>query len=81
MSLLSGGGSLAVDAAPPVSAPTLPSGHTAKHAGGHGQLASSPFEAVRQRADVPDSIRHGECRFVRPEPSYEVALDLFRMTN
>lgn len=38
--------------------------------------AHSPFEAVRQRADVLASIRHGEYLFKRPEPSYEIALDL-----
>lgn len=39
--------------------------------------ARSPFEAVRQRADVLASIRHGEYLFKRPEPSHEIALDLF----
>lgn len=42
--------------------------------------ARSPIEAVRQRADVLSSIRHGEYLFKRPDPSYEVALDLFRKT-
>lgn len=40
----------------------------------------SPFEAVRQRAGVLASIRNGEYLFKRPEPSYEVELDLFRKT-
>lgn len=43
--------------------------------------ASSPFEAVRQRADVLSSIRHGEYLFKRPDPRYEVGLDLFRKTR
>ncbi len=43
--------------------------------------ADSPFEAVRQRADVLASIRSGEYLFKRPEPSYEVELDLFRKTR
>ncbi len=43
--------------------------------------ADSPFEAVRQRADVLSSIRNGEYLFKRPEPSYEIELDLFRKTN
>lgn len=43
--------------------------------------ASSPFEAVRQRADVLASIRHGDYLFKRPEPSYEIALDVFRKTK
>lgn len=43
--------------------------------------ADSPFEAVRQRADVLASIRNGEYLFKRPEPSYEVELDLFRKTK
>lgn len=43
--------------------------------------ARSPFEAVRQRADVLASIRHGEYLFKRPEPSYEIALDLLRKTR
>ncbi|HZJ81678.1 MAG TPA: amidohydrolase family protein [Guyparkeria sp.] len=38
--------------------------------------ARSPFEAVRQHADVLASIRHGDYLFKRPEPSYEIALDL-----
>src|SRR5690625_4152990 len=41
----------------------------------------SPFEAVRQRADVLASIRNGEYLFKRPEPSYEIELDLFRPTR
>ncbi len=40
--------------------------------------ADSPFEAVRQRADVLASIRGGEYLFKRPEPSYEIELDLLR---
>lgn len=43
--------------------------------------ADSPFEAVRQRADVLASIRHGEYLFKKPEPSYEIELDLFRKTR
>jgi cytosine deaminase len=43
--------------------------------------ADSPFEAVRQRADVLASIRNGEYIFKRSEPSYEIALDLFRKTR
>ena len=43
--------------------------------------ANSPFEAVRQRADVLASIRHGEYLFKRREPSYEVEVDLFRKTK
>jgi cytosine deaminase len=43
--------------------------------------ADSPFEAVRQRADVLASIRHGEYLFKRAEPTYEIALDLFRKTS
>lgn len=43
--------------------------------------AETPFEAVRQRADVLASIRHGAYLFKRPEPSYDVALDLFRETK
>lgn len=43
--------------------------------------AETPFEAVRQRADVLASIRHGEYLFKRPEPRYEVELDLFRKTR
>ncbi len=38
--------------------------------------AHSPFEAVRQRADVLASIRNGEYLFKRPEPAYEIALDI-----
>ncbi|MCK0162348.1 cytosine deaminase [Marinobacter sp. S6332] len=40
--------------------------------------ASNPFEAVRQRADVLASIRNGEYLFKKPEPSYEIEIDLFR---
>jgi cytosine deaminase len=43
--------------------------------------ADTPFEAVRQRADVLASIRHGEYLFKRPDPSYEIELDLFRKTR
>ena len=43
--------------------------------------ADSPFEAVRQRADVLASIRNGEYLFKKPEPSYEVELDVFRKTK
>ena len=43
--------------------------------------ADSPFEAVRQRADVLASIRHGEYLFKRPDPSFEIALDLFSKTK
>jgi cytosine deaminase len=43
--------------------------------------ARSPFEAVRQRADVLASVRHGEYLFKHPEPSYEIGLDLFRTTR
>ena len=43
--------------------------------------ARSPFEAVRQRADVLASIRHGEYLFKRPEPSYEIPLDLSGKTQ
>ena len=43
--------------------------------------ADSPFEAVRQRADVLASIHHGEHLFKRPDPSFEIALDLFRKTK
>ena len=43
--------------------------------------AHTPFEAVRQRADVLASIRNGEYLFKRPEPRYEVELDLFRKTR
>ncbi|MEO5723743.1 MAG: amidohydrolase family protein [Ilumatobacteraceae bacterium] len=42
--------------------------------------ADSPFEAVRQRADVLASIRNGQYLFKRPEPSYDVEIDLFRKT-
>ena len=43
--------------------------------------ATSAFEAVRQRADVLASIRNGEYLFKKPEPSFEVELDLFRKTK
>ena len=43
--------------------------------------ADTPFEAVRQRADVLASIRNGEYLFKIPEPSYEIELDLFRETK
>lgn len=43
--------------------------------------ATTPFEAVRQRADVLASIRNGNYLFKKPEPSYEVELDLFRPTR
>ena len=43
--------------------------------------APSAFEAVRQRADVLASIRNGEYLFKKPDPSYEVELDLFRSTR
>ncbi len=43
--------------------------------------ADTPFEAVRQRADVLASIRNGEYRFKRPEPRYAVELDVFRQTR
>jgi cytosine deaminase len=43
--------------------------------------AFTPFEAVRQRADVLASIRNGEYLFKRPEPSYEIELDVFRSTS
>lgn len=43
--------------------------------------AHTPFEAVRQRADVLASIRNGNYLFKKPEPSYEVELDLFRPTR
>ena len=42
--------------------------------------ATTPFEAVRQRADVLASIRNGEYLFKKPEPSYEIELDVFRKT-
>ncbi len=42
--------------------------------------ANAPFEAVRQRADVLASIGHGEYLFKRPDPRYEIELDLFRNT-
>lgn len=43
--------------------------------------ADTPFEAVRQRADVLASIRNGEYLFKRPEPRYDVELDVFRQTR
>lgn len=43
--------------------------------------ATSPFEAVRQRADVLASIRNGEYLFKKPEPTFDIALDLFRKTK
>ena len=43
--------------------------------------ADTPFEAVRQRADVLASIRNGKYLFKKPEPSYEIELDLFRETK
>lgn len=43
--------------------------------------ATSPFEAVRQRADVLASIRNGNYLFKKPEPSYDIELDLFRATK
>ncbi|MCI2394826.1 cytosine deaminase [Aliiroseovarius sediminis] len=43
--------------------------------------ADSPFEAVRTRADVLASIRNGEYLFKRPEPSFDIELDLFRKTR
>ena len=43
--------------------------------------ATSPFEAVRQRADVLASIRNGEYLFKKPEPSYAIELDLYRQTR
>lgn len=43
--------------------------------------ADSPFEAVRQRADVLASIRNGTYLFKRPDPRYDVDLDVFRKTR
>ena len=43
--------------------------------------AHTPFEAVSQRADVLASIRNGEYLFKKPEPSYDIELDLFRKTK
>ncbi len=43
--------------------------------------APSAFEAIRQRADVLASIRNGEYLFKKPEPSFEIELDLFRKTQ
>ncbi|MDT0633074.1 cytosine deaminase [Rubrivirga sp. S365] len=43
--------------------------------------AETPFEAVRQRADVLASIRNGEYLFKRPDPSYDIGLDLYRKTK
>lgn len=42
--------------------------------------ADTPFEAVRQRADVLASVRNGKYLFKKPEPSYEIELDVFRKT-
>jgi cytosine deaminase len=42
--------------------------------------ADTPCEAVRQRG-VLGSIRNGEYLFKRPNPSYEIELDLFRKTR
>ncbi|TDL81170.1 cytosine deaminase [Palleronia sediminis] len=38
--------------------------------------AEAPFDAVRQRADVLASIRGGDYLFKRPEPGFEIPLDL-----
>ncbi len=38
--------------------------------------AESPFEAIRQRAQVLASIRNGDYLFKRPDPSFDIALDL-----
>ena len=43
--------------------------------------APTPFEAVRQRADVLASIRHGKYLFKKPDPSYDIELDLFKKTR
>ncbi|MES1963869.1 amidohydrolase family protein [Psychrobacter sp. AH5] len=43
--------------------------------------ADTPFEAVRQRADVLASVRNGKYLFKKPEPSYEIELDVFRATK
>ncbi len=43
--------------------------------------AETPFEAVRQRADVLASVRNGKYLFKKPEPSYEIELDVFRATK
>ncbi len=43
--------------------------------------ADSPFEAVRQRADVLASVRNGKYLFKKTEPSYEIELDVFRSTK
>lgn len=43
--------------------------------------ADTPFEAVRQRADVLASVRNGKYLFKKPEPSYEIELDMFRATK
>jgi len=43
--------------------------------------ADTAFEAVRQRADVLASIRHGDYLFKRPEPGYEIELELFRQAR
>lgn len=41
--------------------------------------ADSPYEAVRQRAEVLASVRHGEYVFKRAEPRYEIEPDVFRL--
>jgi cytosine deaminase len=43
--------------------------------------APTPFEAVRQRADVLASIRNGKYLFKKPDPSYDIELDLFKKTR
>ena len=43
--------------------------------------ADSPFEAVRQRADVVASVRNGKYLFKKSEPSYDIELDVFRKTK
>ena len=43
--------------------------------------ADTPSAAVRQRANVLASIRNGEYLFKRPQPSYEIELDLFKKTK
>ena len=43
--------------------------------------ADSPFEAVRQRADVLASVRNGKYLFKKSEPSYDIGLDVFRKTK
>ena len=46
-------------------------------------MTASSLQAIaaRQRADVLASIRNGEYLFKRPDPSYEIALDIFRKTK